>query len=308
MNKVISLIMCLTISAVIFAQNEKKEGDEMAAAGNYSGAVMMYRLCKEQDEECLLKLIRLLYEKKVEQQYTNELFQLVSPLAEKGIMEAQLYLAEMYFIGYDTQDYEKAFEWYTKSAEQGNADAQYQLGVMYQKGLGVKTDMDEALRWYRKSMAQGHASAQRSHDEIVNSSDEEAPNISGNTTILVTQPVENLRLTKASTNRSNLFFVAGGVSIAAGVAATILFPTSYRDEANGKITGGKEYNLIYAGAGLAIGGFCIGKGIQLKKKASVQPSNTGYYNNPAPSLSYHNHYARIDLIATGTGAGLRLTF
>src|SRR5262249_7128630 len=36
-----------------------------------------------------------------------------------------------------TQDYAKAFEWYRKAADQGNADAQDMLGVMYDNGQGV---------------------------------------------------------------------------------------------------------------------------------------------------------------------------
>ena len=168
MKKIFTLFTGLFCCVAIFAQNEKKEGDEMAATENYSGAAMMYRLCMQQDEDCLLKLIRLLYEEKVEPQFTNELYQLISPLAVKGNAEAQFYLGVMYFKGFDTKDNNKSFEWIKKSAEQGHADAQYQLGYMYQKGFGVNQDVDEALRWYRKSMSQGHEEAKFRHDELVN--------------------------------------------------------------------------------------------------------------------------------------------
>ena len=43
---------------------------------------------------------------------------------------------------------------------QGNAPAQYELGVCYQNGKGVSKDMVEAVKWYRKAAEQGHAGAQ----------------------------------------------------------------------------------------------------------------------------------------------------
>ena len=45
-------------------------------------------------------------------------------------------------------------------AEQGDADAQFNLGVMYANGEGVPQDAAEAVRWYRLSADQGNASAQ----------------------------------------------------------------------------------------------------------------------------------------------------
>jgi TPR repeat protein len=45
-------------------------------------------------------------------------------------------------------------------ADQGNARAQYNLGAMYTKGLGVPQDYAEALKWYRQAANQGDAAAQ----------------------------------------------------------------------------------------------------------------------------------------------------
>jgi hypothetical protein len=52
------------------------------------------------------------------------------------------------------------FRWYRKSAEQGNADAQLNLGGMYHNGNGVLKDSAEAVKWFRKSAEQGNAVAQ----------------------------------------------------------------------------------------------------------------------------------------------------
>ncbi|MFN8818923.1 MAG: tetratricopeptide repeat protein, partial [Holosporaceae bacterium] len=45
-------------------------------------------------------------------------------------------------------------------AEQGNAVAQYNLGVMYDEGQGVTRDYAEAVKWFRKAAEQGDANAQ----------------------------------------------------------------------------------------------------------------------------------------------------
>ena len=47
------------------------------------------------------------------------------------------------------QDDAEAVKWYRLSAEQGNAYAQYNLGVMYSNGKGVLQDYAEAVKWYR---------------------------------------------------------------------------------------------------------------------------------------------------------------
>ena len=55
---------------------------------------------------------------------------------------------------------QQAVTWIRKSAEQGNAFAQYSLGVCYENGYGVPKDLEEAVEWYRKSAEQGNAFAQ----------------------------------------------------------------------------------------------------------------------------------------------------
>ena len=56
-------------------------------------------------------------------------------LAEQGNAEAQYNLGGMYAYGQDVrQDDAEALRWYRKAAEQGNAEAQYNLGVMYDSG------------------------------------------------------------------------------------------------------------------------------------------------------------------------------
>ncbi len=47
-----------------------------------------------------------------------------------------------------------------KLAEQGDADAQFKLGYLYAKGLGVPVDAKEAERWFGKAAEQGHVGAE----------------------------------------------------------------------------------------------------------------------------------------------------
>jgi len=60
----------------------------------------------------------------------------------------------------DRGDYHTAVEEFQLSAERGDVKARYNLGVMYQLGLGVPQDDQEAVRWYRLAAEQGDASAQ----------------------------------------------------------------------------------------------------------------------------------------------------
>ncbi len=61
---------------------------------------------------------------------------------------------------YNKQDYKTAHRLWLPIAEQGIADAQYNLGVMYDNGKGVLQDYKEAVKWYRLSAEQGDALAQ----------------------------------------------------------------------------------------------------------------------------------------------------
>ena len=81
--------------------------------------------------------------------------------AEQGDADAQNNLGYCYYNGQGVaQDYEKAVEWYRKSAKQGVAVAQNNLGYFYAQGQGVAQDYEKAVEWYRRSAEQGFARAQ----------------------------------------------------------------------------------------------------------------------------------------------------
>lgn len=86
------------------------------------------------------------------------------PLAEKGLVNAQFNLGQMYRYGDGVaQDHGEAFKWYRKAAEQGDKEAQFNLGSMYLNGEGVAKDEQEAHRWFTLNRVQHlhhHHSAQ----------------------------------------------------------------------------------------------------------------------------------------------------
>ncbi len=82
--------------------------------------------------------------------------------AEQGDAEAQYELGSRYEIGGDgtPQDPAHAAHWYTRAAENGHEDARLKLGEMYTTGLGVAEDYRQAVQWYTRAAEQGNAVAQ----------------------------------------------------------------------------------------------------------------------------------------------------
>ena len=76
--------------------------------------------------------------------------------ANKGHADSQFNLGLMYEQGIGvSKDEKEAIVWYRKSAEQGNVFAQYNLAVLYENGRGTEVDFTQANEWYRKASAQG---------------------------------------------------------------------------------------------------------------------------------------------------------
>ncbi len=57
-------------------------------------------------------------------------------------------------------------KWYRKAAEQGNADAQTTLGVMYANGEGVPEDFIQAHMWFNLAAAQGNELGRENRDIV----------------------------------------------------------------------------------------------------------------------------------------------
>ncbi len=87
-------------------------------------------------------------------------YKLVAPLAEQGVADAQNVLGVMYNLGRGVpQDYKEAVRLYRLSAEQGNAEAQLNLGFMYETGQGVPQDRLLAHMWFNIAGSSGDEDA-----------------------------------------------------------------------------------------------------------------------------------------------------
>ena len=92
----------------------------------------------------------------VAQDYAKAL-ELYTEAGEKGDADAQAQVGYIYQYGCGVDpDYEKAMEWNNRAAQQGNAQGQAQIGWLYQQGLGVTQNLDEAGRWYTRAADQGN--------------------------------------------------------------------------------------------------------------------------------------------------------
>jgi TPR repeat protein len=94
----------------------------------------------------------------------------VYTLARQGNADAQYNLGDMYEYGQGvSQDYKTALKWYRLAAKQGDADAQYKLGVMYDAGKGVLQDYVRAHMWLNIAASSGEFAAKyavKSRDEV----------------------------------------------------------------------------------------------------------------------------------------------
>ena len=89
----------------------------------------------------------------------------VQQAAKQGDASAQYNLGVMYAQGKGVaQDDKQAVAWHRKAAEQGDAMAQFNLGVMYNTGSGVAQDYKQSYAWFSSAAANGHSNAVKARD------------------------------------------------------------------------------------------------------------------------------------------------
>jgi len=83
-------------------------------------------------------------------------YKIWAPLAENGDANAQANLGVMYLRGLGVEkDIPQAVQLFQSAAAKGNGQAEFQLGLMFQKGVGVQQDYAQAMRWYEMAADQG---------------------------------------------------------------------------------------------------------------------------------------------------------
>jgi localization factor PodJL len=92
---------------------------------------------------------------------------LLREAAERGDAEAQFELALAFEKGQQVdQDISWAARWYGKAAYQGHPDSQYHYGRMKMRGLGVSRDLGHAYRWLALAAQQGHRDAKKLSEDL----------------------------------------------------------------------------------------------------------------------------------------------
>ena len=100
----------------------------------------------------------------------KEAFECYRNAAEQGNSEAQFEMGDFYHSGQNvTRDYLKAFEWFNKAASGGHVSAQNWMGNYYNLGLGVAKDYTKAAEWWSKAAAQGDTISQINLDNLIKS-------------------------------------------------------------------------------------------------------------------------------------------
>lgn len=89
-------------------------------------------------------------------------FQWYKKAADQGNAKAQYSLGWCYqFSSVVEKDEKEAVKLYKMAAEQGLAEAQYSLGWCFQSGVGVNKDVTEAIKWYKKGAINGSEKASK---------------------------------------------------------------------------------------------------------------------------------------------------
>lgn len=86
---------------------------------------------------------------------------LCRPLAEDGLADAQAIMGALHRSGQGgvSRDYGEAARWFGLAARQGHAEAQFNLGALYNYGAGVTRDLVEAYAWYALAADAGNGDA-----------------------------------------------------------------------------------------------------------------------------------------------------
>ena len=326
MKKVVLSLMIFLYSAVTYAQDEQATGDTFSAAGNFEGAAAMYRLCMESNDSCMLKLFKLIYEEKIEAQFTDELYSLIRPLALKGDPEAQYYLGMLYKngIGGAPESDREALKWIQLSANQNNANAQNEIAMRLQaqeeqkakreaeqreaalKAAREVEQREAALKAQREAEQREAAlKAQREAEqrEAALKAQREAEEreavlkVAQRTTTrqVNVAPTSytnmNLPKEKRSFGLGNTLFVIGGVAVVGGAVATFALPANNADSWKpnaGEGTGGSHVTVNK-------------NRIYLYAGCAIGAVCIG-------SGIFVNKKQKMHILAMGNGAGLRLTF
>lgn len=131
-----------------------KTADQLYDQGKAKEALQIYLQAEHNQDSNTQNRIGVIYLKEYKDE--KKAVEWFTKSANQGDMYGQYNLGLMYKQGKGVkQDYQQAFDWFSKAAGQGNAQAMTALGNMYDDGTGVKKDEFEAVEWYMKAARKG---------------------------------------------------------------------------------------------------------------------------------------------------------
>lgn len=132
------------------AEAQRNLGEKLLMLDEKSEAGKWLRKSANQGNADALYLLGYLF---LEERKTDEGAKWLEKAAGKGNTQACVALGDMYFT--NRQDPARAFPYFKRGAEAGNAHAQHRLAICYSQGWGVKKDVKKSLEWLKKSAGNG---------------------------------------------------------------------------------------------------------------------------------------------------------
>ena len=129
----------------------------VGAEKNHRQALHWYRLAARQGSQPAQDMLQALSGQARERQLEQQLLE----HAEQGDAQAQYEVGRRFWNGDGVdQDHKQAADWFDRAARQGLAAAQCALGLCYERGDGVEQDMWQAAAWYQWAAQQDDVEAQ----------------------------------------------------------------------------------------------------------------------------------------------------
>ena len=129
----------------------------VGAVKNHRQALHWYRLAARQGSQPAQDMLQALSGQARERQLEQQLLE----HAEQGDAQAQYEVGRRFWNGDGVdQDHKQAADWFDRAARQGLAAAQCALGLCYERGDGVEQDMWQAAAWYQWAAQQDDVEAQ----------------------------------------------------------------------------------------------------------------------------------------------------
>jgi len=139
-------------------------------ARNYAEAIKWYRTSAKQDIEQAQSGIDARYSEIAGLDQDDKGFANRPRLASKQEIAKPKYRHEEAPVASGNIDYEKLVQQDLLAAQAGSAQAQYNLGMAYEHGLGVPQNDKEALKWYQLAAKQGFLKARYRHEAMLRKS------------------------------------------------------------------------------------------------------------------------------------------